>query len=70
MSLEEIYHEFWEFIDDDNVEFRHFIELDNRRKKNEIKFLWNGASSMLNHVKFGEELTLTLFYFKNSINRG
>ena len=39
MSLEEIYHEFWEFIDDDNVEFRHFIELDNRRKKNEIKFL-------------------------------
>ena len=39
MSLIEIYNEFWEFIDDNNVEFKHFIESDNRRKKNEIAFL-------------------------------
>lgn len=32
MSLEEIYDEFWEFIDDENEDFKHFIELDNRRK--------------------------------------
>ena len=33
MSLEEIYNEFWELIDDNNVEFKQFIELDERRKK-------------------------------------
>ncbi|MCJ7651702.1 MAG: hypothetical protein MUP85_24110, partial [Candidatus Lokiarchaeota archaeon] len=32
MSIEEIYDEFWEFIDDENEEFKHFIEIDNRRK--------------------------------------
>jgi hypothetical protein len=33
MTLGEIYEEFWEFIDDDNQEFREFIEKDKRRKK-------------------------------------
>ncbi|MHA1498883.1 MAG: hypothetical protein ACTSRT_15240 [Promethearchaeota archaeon] len=32
MSIEEIYHEFWEFIDDENEDFKQFIEIDNRRK--------------------------------------
>ncbi|MHA1193587.1 MAG: hypothetical protein ACTSP9_15090 [Promethearchaeota archaeon] len=32
MSLEEIYDEFWEFIDDENEDFKQFIEIDNRRK--------------------------------------
>ena len=32
MSLEEIYNEFWELIDDNNEEFKQFIELDERRK--------------------------------------
>ncbi|MFX0044048.1 MAG: hypothetical protein ACFE8L_14130 [Candidatus Hodarchaeota archaeon] len=33
MSLKEIYEEFWEFIDDDNEEFREFIKNDDRRRK-------------------------------------
>ena len=32
MSIEEIYDEFWEFIDDENEDFKQFIEIDNRRK--------------------------------------
>ena len=36
MSLVEIYNEFWEFIEDDNTEFKHLIESDNRRNKNKI----------------------------------
>ncbi len=39
LSLEEIYLEFWEFIDDNNVEFKHLIESDHRREKNKIAFL-------------------------------
>ncbi len=31
MSLEEIYEEFWEFIDGDNLEFKEFIINDSRR---------------------------------------
>lgn len=31
MSIEEIYDEFWEFIDDENEDFKQFIEIDNRR---------------------------------------
>lgn len=31
MTLEEIYDEFWEFIDDNNHEFREFIIKDPRR---------------------------------------
>ncbi|MHA1488126.1 MAG: hypothetical protein ACTSRI_00310 [Promethearchaeota archaeon] len=34
MTLQEIYDEFWEFIDDDNEEFREFIIKDARRKFN------------------------------------
>ena len=34
MSLEEIYDEFWDFIDDENEDFKKFIEIDNRRKSN------------------------------------
>ena len=34
MSIEEIYNEFWEFIDDENEDFKQFIEIDNRRKQN------------------------------------
>ena len=33
MSNEEIYDEFWEFIEDDNAEFQEFIVKDRRRKK-------------------------------------
>ncbi len=33
MSLEEIYEEFWEFIDDDNYEFRELILSDVSRRK-------------------------------------
>lgn len=33
MTLKEIYEEFWEFIDEDNEEFRDFIINDKRRKK-------------------------------------
>lgn len=33
MSLEEIYEEFWEFIDDDNYEFRELILKDGTRRK-------------------------------------
>lgn len=32
-SLEEMYDEFWEFIDEDNTEFQEFIIKDKRRKK-------------------------------------
>ncbi|MFX1337807.1 MAG: hypothetical protein ACFFDK_04295 [Promethearchaeota archaeon] len=32
MTLEEIYEQFWEFIDDDNQEFREFIIKDQRRE--------------------------------------
>jgi hypothetical protein len=32
MSMEEIYDVLWEFIDDENEEFKQFIEVDNRRK--------------------------------------
>ena len=31
MSIKEIYEEFWEFIEDDNVEFKEFILNDERR---------------------------------------
>jgi len=31
MNLEEIYNEFWDFIDDDNTKFQEFIEKDTRR---------------------------------------
>ena len=34
MTLEEIYEQFWEFIDDDNREFREFIIKDQRRENN------------------------------------
>jgi len=34
MSLEEIYEEFWELIDEDNHEFREFIIKDKRRNRN------------------------------------
>lgn len=37
ISLEEIYNEFWEFIDDDNLEFRKFIINDPRRREYNIK---------------------------------
>lgn len=37
MSLEEIYEEFWEFINDDNETFRGFIEKDKRRKRKKIE---------------------------------
>ena len=33
MTLEEIYEQFWDFIDDDNQEFREFIIKDQRRGK-------------------------------------
>ncbi|MFX0048841.1 MAG: hypothetical protein ACFE8G_11845, partial [Candidatus Hermodarchaeota archaeon] len=32
MTLEEIYEEFWEFIDDNNEIFRRFIIKDNKRR--------------------------------------
>jgi hypothetical protein len=32
-SLKDIYNEFWEFIDDRNIEFKEFIEKDKRRLK-------------------------------------
>ncbi len=32
MTLEEIYKEFWEYIDDDNQEFKEFIQKDTRRE--------------------------------------
>ena len=32
MSIEDIYNEFWEFIDDEKEDFEQFIEIDNRRK--------------------------------------
>ncbi len=34
MKLEDIYEEFWEFIDDDNEEFSNFIRKDTRRRNN------------------------------------
>ena len=36
MSNEEIYDEFWEFIEDDNAEFQEFIMKDRRRKKTKL----------------------------------
>jgi len=33
MTLKEIYEEFWEFIDDNNEEFKKFIQTDKRRKE-------------------------------------
>ena len=33
MTLEEIYEEFWEFVDEDNPEFQEFIIKDKRRKR-------------------------------------
>ena len=38
MSLKEIYEEFWEFIDDNNIEFQKFIINDTRRRDNLNKF--------------------------------
>jgi len=32
-NLKKIYNEFWEFIDDDNLEFKELILKDNRRKE-------------------------------------
>jgi len=32
-SLKEIYDEFWEFINDNNPEFKEFIDKDKRRQK-------------------------------------
>jgi len=32
-SLKDIYDEFWEFINDNNVDFKKFIEKDKRRLK-------------------------------------
>ena len=32
MTLEEIYKEFWEYIDEDNQEFKEFIQKDTRRQ--------------------------------------
>ena len=37
MSLEEIYEEFWEFIDDKDIKFESFILKDNRRKNTSKK---------------------------------
>lgn len=34
MSLEEIYEEFWEFIDNENEEFFELIKIDSRRRTN------------------------------------
>ena len=36
MINEEIYDEFWEFIEDDNAEFQEFIMKDRRRKKTKL----------------------------------
>ena len=33
MKLQEIYEEFWEFIDDDNTEFKEFIVKDKKRRE-------------------------------------
>ncbi|TFG22656.1 MAG: hypothetical protein EU532_14190 [Promethearchaeota archaeon] len=37
ITLEDIYNEFWEFIDDDNLEFKKFIINDPRRREFTIK---------------------------------
>ncbi|TFF86806.1 MAG: hypothetical protein EU517_00080 [Promethearchaeota archaeon] len=34
MSLDEIYEEFWEYIEDDNEQFQDFISKDKRRREN------------------------------------
>ncbi len=36
-SLKEIYEDFWEYIEDDNLEFKQFIEKDPRRRRNIIR---------------------------------
>ncbi len=38
MSLEDIYNEFWEFIDEDNEKFRIFINKDLRRSQNPLLY--------------------------------
>jgi len=38
MSLEDIYNEFWEFIDENNEEFRFFINKDLRRNQNPLLY--------------------------------
>ena len=38
MSLEDIYNEFWEFIDDNNERFRVFINKDLRRSQNPLLY--------------------------------
>ena len=38
MSLEDIYNEFWEFIDENNEKFRIFINNDMRRNKNPLLY--------------------------------
>ena len=40
MTLEEIYEEFWEFIDDDNSEFQELIIKDIRRKREKDKEIY------------------------------
>ncbi|MHA1913164.1 MAG: hypothetical protein ACW986_01995 [Promethearchaeota archaeon] len=37
-SMEEIYEEFWEFIEEDNYEFEEFILKDKRREKSSLYF--------------------------------
>lgn len=38
MSLEDIYNEFWEFIDENNEKFRVFINKDMRRNQNQLLY--------------------------------
>ena len=47
MTLEEIYKEFWEFIDENNEQFQEFILKDKRRKRSPLKFNSNNLINQL-----------------------
>jgi len=52
-TLEEIYEEFWEFIDEDNEKFQKFIINDKRRKKLSID---PNINEYYNHLEIDQEI--------------
>ena len=53
MTLREIYEEFWEFIDDDNIEFQKFI-INDKRRKNISKY--TNLNQISKHLKLKQEI--------------
>ena len=53
MTLKKIYEEFWEFIDDNNIEFQKFI-INDKRRKNISKY--TNLNQISKHLKLKQEI--------------